>query len=66
MKWYNSYTDFPYKHLGNDTETGIDCFNLCRLVYEKELNITIPYQQIIFVKLSMKTGIKKLKKDTLS
>ena len=23
MKWYNSYTDFPYKHLGNDTETGL-------------------------------------------
>ena len=43
MTWYNSYTGFPYKHLGNDTETGIDCFNLCRLVYDKQLNITFPY-----------------------
>lgn len=51
MKWYNSYTDFPYKHLGNDTETGIDCFNLCRLVYEKELNITIPYTTDHFCKI---------------
>ena len=23
MSWYNSYTGFPYKHLGNNTETGI-------------------------------------------
>ena len=43
MTWYNSYTGFPYKHLGDDTETGIDCFNLCRLVFRNELNIDIPY-----------------------
>ena len=40
MKWYNSYTGFPYKHLGDDIKTGIDCFNLCRLVYKEKLNIT--------------------------
>ena len=38
MTWYNSYTGFPYKHLGDDTKTGIDCFNLCRLVYKEKLN----------------------------
>ena len=43
MTWYNSYTGFPYKHLGDDKETGIDCFNLCRLVFRNELNIDIPY-----------------------
>lgn len=43
MTWYNSYTGFPYKHLGDDTETGIDCFNLCRLVFNRQLDITIPY-----------------------
>jgi len=43
MNWYDSYTGFPYKHLGNDTETGIDCFNLCALVFKHELNIDIPY-----------------------
>ena len=48
MKWYNSYTGFPYKHLGNNTETGIDCFNLCKLVYAKELNIDIPYSTVDF------------------
>ena len=44
MNWYDSYTGFPYKHLGEDTETGIDCFNLCALVYKNELNIDIPYK----------------------
>jgi len=44
MTWYNNYTGFPYKHLGNSIDTGIDCFNLCRLVYKNELNIDIPYQ----------------------
>ena len=43
MKWYDSYTGFPYKHLGLDVETGIDCFNLCKLVYKNELDIDIPY-----------------------
>ena len=43
MKWYNSYTGFPYKHLGDDIITGIDCFNLCRLVYKEKLNIEIDY-----------------------
>ena len=43
MKWYDSYTGFPYKHLGLDVETGIDCFNFCKLVYKNELDIDIPY-----------------------
>ena len=41
--WYNKYKDFPYLHLGNNAETGIDCFNLCKLVYLNELDIDIPY-----------------------
>jgi cell wall-associated NlpC family hydrolase len=41
-KWYEKYTGFPYKHLGN-SEEGIDCFNLCSMVYKKELSIDIPY-----------------------
>ena len=43
MTWYNSYTGFPYKHLGDDIKTGIDCFNLCRLVYKEKLNIVIDF-----------------------
>jgi cell wall-associated NlpC family hydrolase len=42
-KWYEKYTGFPYKHLGNSTTDGIDCFNLCKLVYKNELSIDIPY-----------------------
>lgn len=41
--WYDAYIGFPYQHLGNDPQTGIDCFNLCKLVFEKELNIFLPY-----------------------
>ena len=51
MTWYNSYTGFPYyKHLGDDIETGIDCFNLCRLVFRNELELGIyPIQPQTFV-----------------
>ena len=49
--WYNKYKDFPYLHLGNNAETGIDCFNLCKLVYLNELNIDIPYTSDHFCKI---------------
>lgn len=42
-KWYDKYTGSPYKHLGNDPNSGIDCFNLCRYVYKQETGIDIPY-----------------------
>jgi cell wall-associated NlpC family hydrolase len=41
---FSKYIGLPYKHLGNDTKTGIDCFNLCCHILEKELNIIIPYR----------------------
>lgn len=41
--WYDKYINLPYKHLGNDPITGIDCFNLCRYVYLYEKHIDIPY-----------------------
>jgi len=41
--WYSKYLNLPYLHLGDNPETGIDCFNLCRLVYREQLNIDIPY-----------------------
>ena len=44
MKWYNRYTGFPYRHLGEEPIDGIDCFNLCTLIYKKELGIEIPYR----------------------
>jgi len=42
-KWYKKYTGFPYAHLGDNINSGIDCFNLIRHVYKKELDIEIPY-----------------------
>src|SRR5690242_3567742 len=41
--WYKKYCDLPFKHLGTDPMTGIDCFNLCKLVYKEILSIDIPY-----------------------
>lgn len=40
--WLPNYLNLPYKHLGNSRE-GIDCFNLCRLVYLEQLGVEIPY-----------------------
>ena len=39
--WYNKYLNLPYKHLGQDPETGIDCFNLCALVLKQECNFNV-------------------------
>jgi cell wall-associated NlpC family hydrolase len=41
--WYDKYTNIPHKHLGNDTVSGMDCFNLCRYVYKQETGIEIPF-----------------------
>jgi cell wall-associated NlpC family hydrolase len=42
-KWYDKYINIPYKHLGNDPKSGMDCFNLCRYIYNEQTGITIPY-----------------------
>ncbi len=42
-KWYDKYLNIPYKHLGNDPKSGMDCFNLCRYIYKEETGIDIPY-----------------------
>ena len=39
--WYKKYTNFPYKHLGDCPETGIDCWNLCMHVYKDHRGIDI-------------------------
>ena len=40
--WLPNYLELPYKHLGND-RAGIDCFNLCVLIYKEILRVDIPY-----------------------
>jgi cell wall-associated NlpC family hydrolase len=40
---WDKYVGLPFKHLGIDPETGIDCFNLIKCIYKKELNIELPY-----------------------
>jgi cell wall-associated NlpC family hydrolase len=42
-KWYDKYLNIPYKHLGNDPKSGMDCFNLCRYIYKEETGVEIPY-----------------------
>lgn len=46
--WYEKYTGFPYKHLGNNPITGIDCFNLCTYVCAKEKGLIIPLSTMDF------------------
>lgn len=46
--WYDKYTNIPYKHLGDDPETGIDCLNLCRYAYFMETGISIPHYSYHF------------------
>lgn len=41
--WYYKYVGLPYKHLGNDPKTGIDCGNLLALLYKQELNVELPF-----------------------
>lgn len=49
--WYDQYCNLPYKHLGDNPETGIDCFNLCRLAFKQELDIDIPLSTSDFCKI---------------
>lgn len=39
--WYNKYLNAPYKHLGQDLATGIDCFNLCALVLKEQCGFNV-------------------------
>ena len=39
--WYDKYLNLPYKHLGQDPETGIDCVNLCALILKQQCSIPV-------------------------
>jgi len=39
--WYNKYIGIPYQEKGR-SETGVDCWGLVKLVYEKDFNILVP------------------------
>lgn len=43
MSWYNKYLNIPFKHLGQSPISGMDCYSLCRYVYEQEKHESIPY-----------------------
>lgn len=45
---WGRYVGIPFKHLGTDPEKGLDCFNLLKYIYKKELNIDIPYSTRTF------------------
>ena len=46
--WYEKYTNLPYKHLGQNPATGIDCFNLCSLVLKQECGIHVGLSSMDF------------------
>jgi cell wall-associated NlpC family hydrolase len=41
--WYDKFCGLPYRHLGDNPETGIDCFNLSKLVLESQTDYKLPY-----------------------
>ena len=41
MPWYERYLNIPFKHLGDDINTGIDCVNLSAYIFKQELDIDI-------------------------
>ena len=41
---FEKYTKIPFKHLGDNPETGLDCFNLNRYILKEELGIDIGYE----------------------
>ena len=47
-KWYNKYTGLPFLHLGDDPNTGIDCWNLCMHIYREHRGIDIKQRTIDF------------------
>ena len=63
--WYKKYTGMPYKHLGQDPALGIDCFNLCALVYEKELDIVLPYKTYDFCNIADDVWYQKTNKELI-
>lgn len=40
--WAPSYVGIPYRALGRERETGLDCWGLVRLVYADRFSITLP------------------------
>ena len=40
-KWYKKYLNLPFRHLGDNIETGIDCWNLCMYIYKDYRDIDI-------------------------
>jgi len=52
MTWYEKYKGLPYKHLGEDPVTGIDCGNLIKYVLKKEHDIDIWYSTSTFCNIT--------------
>jgi len=63
IDWYKKYTGLPFKHLGNDIEKGIDCFNLCKYIIEKETNTIIPIITSDFCNIAEDDWYNKTNKD---
>lgn len=41
LRWLNDYIGIPYRFGGRDID-GVDCYGLCKLIYENEFEETLP------------------------
>jgi len=63
--WYNKYLGAPFKHLGDNIHTGIDCFNLCKFVIEQESNVSIPIKTSDFCNIIEEDWYNRTTEDLL-
>lgn len=63
MTWYNKYIDLPFKHLGDNPQTGIDCVNLCIFIYKDHLRIDLPFKSYDYCNIVDENWYNKVTKD---
>ena len=64
-EWWRKYEKLPYKHLGNDPKTGIDCTNLNALVLRQEKGIDVGFTSGDFCTIDNESWYNSTLKDLM-
>jgi len=65
MSWFDKYIGIPYKYMGINPKTGLDCFNLCSYILQQECSFDIPYSSSDFCNIADDTWYNKTNKSFL-